>query len=574
MPPSPPQLRTSDAEFLALRRNRGLYVDKTRFFEMLLAESSKYVFLARPRRFGKTLLVSALEAFFQGDIPHVRPAAALQDSRQPAPYSFSKLFRDTAVSDVVPLCPIHPVIRLNMAEVSAGSVEDLILRLRRHLEWQFTIWHRRGINVRFEPSDPNLGQICLEGDSDPAWLLNILIDCLAQHFGCEPVVLIDEYDAPITRLVGTEIPAAPFLAVLRDFYGVLKSREQSLRFVFITGISRFAQVNLFSTLNNLKDISLNPRYADLCGFTDAEVEDRLQPYLKVGARHIGCSSGQLLSSLRDHYNGYCFRLPDGDRQLNVYNPYSLITCLEGLQHREIAEQWNEMGWPNSWAESGTPEFLVRLAKQNSLNLSREAPPFNGLFSETYTLEDLDYRSLMWQTGYYTLKRSAGILLLTYPNKEVSLTFSQSLLRLYSEPPDLQTLRSLHSALRREDYGEFCRRLTTFVAGMPGEKLQKESDFHLILHALFQLMQVEFQSESHEWGGRSDLVAFFPNHICVIELKYEESAEAALKQIRDRAYGRSHHDGTRKVVGLALNFLSAGASNGPGIDYSTTDLYRP
>ncbi len=567
-----PSLHTSESEYISIRRKQGLYVDKTHHFASLLAEDNKYVFLARPRRFGKTLLIATLEAYFQGDLTQVRPVDDQDRPARPAPVAPTQLFAGTAVQDIAPLQPIHPVIRLNMAYAAADTAQELVRKLQLHLERVYTQWYRRGVNVGLEPCDPALNRIRFEDATDPALRLTDLIDCLEQHYRRSPVVLIDEYDAPVTHLLGTDMPAAPFLRVLRNFYGVLKSSENALRLVFIAGISRFAHVNLFSALNNLQDITLNPLYADLCGFTESEVQNCLQPYLEVGAQHLGCSSDDLLSKLRDYYNGYRFGLTG--REENVYNPFSLAACLNGVQHQAIARQWQELGWPNFWAESGTPEFLVRLVQEGQFTLSRQLPSLDGLLQVAYTLENLDYRILMWQTGYYTVRRSGRSLYLAYPNKEVSLTYAQSLLKLYTEVPDYPVLRGLHTALREERYDTFCHRLTTFMAGVPGEKLRKETDCHLVLHALCQLMQVDFQSEVHEWGGRSDMVVQFSAYVCVIELKYHESVRAAIRQIQQHAYGRRYHDGTRRVVGLGLNFMPGKSHEGPSLQFGTVELYRP
>lgn len=572
MPARLPSLHITESEYISIRRKQGLYVDKTHHFATLLAEDHKYVLLARPRRFGKTLLIATLEAYFQGDLSQRRQVHARDKPAPPAKGDPEYLFAGTSVEKVAPLQPIHPVIRLNMAYAAADTVDAQVRKLRAHLERIYTHWYRRGVNVGLEPRDPALNRIRFEDVSDPALYLTDLIDYLGQHYGQPPVVLIDEYDAPITHLVGTDIPAAPHLRALRDFYGVLKASEDVLRFVFITGISRFAQVNLFSALNNLQDITLNPLYADLCGFTESEIRNYLQPYLEVGAQHLGCQSDDLLAELRDYYHGYRFKL--AGKADNVYNPFSLAACLNGLQFQEIAEQWQELGWPNFWAESGTPEFLVRLVKEGRFTLSRELSPLDGLFHVAYSLEDLDYRTLMWHTGYYTLRQSGRSLYLAYPNKEVSLTYAQSLLKLYAKMPDYHILRDLFAALREESYDTFGHKLTTFMAGVPGETLQKETDFHLVLHALCQLMQADFQSEVHEWGGRSDLVVQFPDHVCVIELKYQETAAAAVHQIRHHTYGRQFHDGIRRVVGLGLNFVPGKHHEGPRIQHETAELYHP
>ncbi len=562
-----PSLHTSESEYIAIRARHGLYIDKTHHFASLLSPDNKYVFLARPRRFGKTLLLSTLEAYFQGSLSPVSPMPSV-------PCSPGALFANTAVQDIAPLHPMHPVIRLNMSHAGADDATQMIRNLLTHLEQVYTQWYRRGVNTGLEPRDPALGQITFGSDMAPAPCLARLIDCLYQHYGQAPVVLIDEYDAPITRLIGTDISPAPFLRALRDFYATLKHSESSLHFVFITGVSRFAHVNLFSALNNLRDITWNRRYATLCGFTEQEMQIHLRPYLEVGASHLGWQPDDLQDALRDHYNGYRFsRHYAGE---NVYNPFSLTSCLQGMQDSWEAQEWHQYGWPNFWAESGTPDFLIRLVEQGCYTLSPEPPPLHTLSPITYNLDNPNYTSLMLQTGYYTLRGGGPTPLhVAYPNKEVSLTYAESLLELYIHRlPDYHVLRDLHTALREETYDLFCGRLTTFMADIPGEKLTRETDYHLVLHALCKMMEVKFQSEAHEWGGRPDLVIQFPEHVCVMELKHNQSASQALLQIENNIYGRSHHGGPRRVVGLGLNFVKSQDNGATRIEHAVAELYRP
>ena len=570
-----PFLHPDQSEFIPIRRGRGLYVDKTGHLRKLLASAdgngsqlqSKYAFLARPRRFGKTLLVSTLEAFFQGDLP--RSGSSDKASFDPNAGERTELFKGTAVEDLVCQTRVHPVVRLNLAMATSDTPERLHTRLLAHLESVYTEWHGRGVATGIEPQTvggfvqfplPPTGSESVPAASRLERLLHVL----EQQFMAKPVVLIDEYDAPLTHLLGRNMDPEPFIAVLREFFGLLKYLENHLHFVFITGISRFAHVNLFSALNNLKDISWDPDYADLCGFREEDLQDSLLPYLQAGAVNLGKSVEDVTQELRDHYNGYCFGVPGFDD--NVYNPYSLLNCLDDMQGAAAA-RWKLFGWPNYWSESGTPRFLVRMARNGDLALAKEPPAIHQLMRTTYDLNNIDYGSLMLQTGYFTLRMDQGrSLRYDYPNNEVRLTFASSLLESFSRYANTDELTELHRALAIEDYADFCTRLNTFMAGIPGEKITGETDCHLILHALCQLMRVEFQSEVHQLGGRSDLEVLFSGHVCIFEFKYNQLVETALEQIEARDYGRRYFASGRRVVAVGLNFVAGSAEEPPRIEY--------
>ena len=572
-----PFLHPDQSEFIPIRRGGGLYVDKTGHLRRLLAPidgdgsrlQTKYAFFARPRRFGKTLLVSTLEAYFQGDLPQLESSD--MSSFDPDAGERSKLFRNTAVEDVVHRSQTHPVVRLNMAMTASDSPEGLRARILEHLEDVYTDWHARGVATGIEPRTAG-GTVRFpppHADSEPVSAGGRLVDLLRvleRSFKAKPVVLIDEYDAPLTHLLGRDMDPEPYIVILREFFGLLKHQENRLHFVFITGISRFAHVNLFSALNNLKDLSWDSGYSDLYGFTEADLQGSLRPYLQAGAGNLGKPVEQVTQELRDHYNGYCFGVPGLDE--NVYNPYSLLNCLDNMQAASAGDRWKLLGWPNYWSESGTPQFLVRMARNGDLALAKEPPPVHQLMRATYDLNNIDYGRLMLQTGYLTLRLDQGRLRYDYPNNEVRLTFASSLLESFGRYATPDELTDLHRALAAEDYADFCTRLDTFMAGMPGEKITGETDCHLILHALCQLMRVEFQSEVHQLGGRSDLEVLFPHHVCVFEFKYNRSPAVALNQIEARDYGRRYFSSSRCVVAIGLNFVAGSQEGPPRIEYQT------
>jgi len=575
-----PSLNPGRSEFLQIRRGGSLYIDKTHHFRSLLAPESEdastlrnpYVFLARPRRFGKSLLVTTLEAYFQGEVP-IDPRY-LNSHNPPQILHRAELFHGTAAADTAERRGFHPVVRLNMANTPADAPERLEANLLEMLGGQYTLWNRCGVDVGLASVDES-GVVRFPDNAavSPAQRLEELVVQLKARYGANPVVLVDEYDAPLTHLLGKEADPEPILDILRNFYVKFKGLENQLHFVFITGITRFARVSLFSALNNLRDISWEPDYATLCGFTEQEVRTTLRPHLATGADHLNVSLEELMDQVRRHYNGYCFGFPEDSE--SVYNPFTLACCLRDMQDRRNVRRWAITGWPNHWAVSGNPIFLIRMMKEGQYPLPEDPPPWESLMDTTYSLGNVDFVPLMFQTGYYTLRQDqAGDLYLDYPNDEVRRTYGHALLRTYRPPPSPRALQAMHRALAKEDYQEFCDRLHTFLAGIPGEKLRRETDCHLVLHVLCQLIQVEFQSEVHQGGGRSDMEVRFPGHVCIMEFKYGESPQAALDQIRSHDYGRRHFGGERRVVALGLNFVPGTGAEPPAVQFAFEDRYRP
>ena len=576
----PPSLNPGRSEFLQIRRGGSLYIDKTHHFRSLLAPESEdapalrnpYVFLARPRRFGKSLLLTTLEAYFQGEVP-VDPRY-LNGHTPPPTLSRAELFQGTAAADTVESRGFHPVVRLNMASTPADAPERLKANLLEMLGSQYTQWNRRGVNVGLEPvNESGIVRFPTDPAVSPAQRLEDLVGRLKARYGANPVVLVDEYDAPLVHLLGKQTDPEPILDSLRNFYVRLKSLEADLHFVFVTGIARVAHGSVFSGLNNLRDISWDPAYATLCGFTEREVRTVLKPHLATAAAHLDLSLEELMDKVRRHYHGYHFSLPGHSE--SVYNPFTLACCLRDMQDHHNVKRWAVTGWPHHWANSGTPGFLIQLMKEGQYPLPADPPPWSSLMSTPDSLDRANFVPLMVQTGYYTLRQGEdGDPYLDYPNDEVRRTYSHELLETYRQPPDPRTLRAMHRALADEDHALFCDLLHSFLASIPNGKLYRETDCHLILHALCQLMQVKFRSEGCQDNGRSDMEVRFPGHVCVMEFKYGKSAHEALDQIRSHDYGRLHFGGARKVVALGLNFVPRTGAAPPAIEYATCVRYQP
>ncbi len=547
-----PRILSDQASFPDLRRAGALYVDKTNLIYQLQQSRLKYVFLARPRRFGKSLLVSTLESLFQGG----------EENRA--------LFGETAIYPQWNWTQKQPVIRLDMSLTTGPNRASVRQALQEHLEPVYE-YYRREEKIDLSIPSP---------DQAPRYWLSHLIEQLFRHYQRGVVVLIDEYDAPITDLIETRGDLTGVLAELREFYRVLKAKETCLYFVFITGISRFIRTGLFSALNNLRDISLNARYSSLCGFTESELTGVLAPYIDSAAHNIQWDTETLGKALRDYYNGYRFSA----HSPTLYNPFSLLRCLEDMHEPEAACAFrgDSAKLPNHWSESGTPEFLVRLVQSGRYNLRlHPADPVTALRT-SYDPQKPRLIPLMVQTGYYTLKGNLedSSLYLDYANQEVRTTFADSLLEAYMGEglaKATHRLRQLYTALRNRDYQQFGQLLAEIFAAIPYDHLQHENHYHAVIHGLGVLMSVPIQSEVHSQWGRADMVITFPDHVCVVEVKRNATAEDAIRQIEEKQYTAAHVALGLPVIGVGLNFNDRGRQETVGRtpwEIAAQVLYEP
>ncbi len=565
--PSLPSLHTSHASFVNIRLTQGLYVDKTHHFATLLPlghnatgpeELATWHLLTRPRRFGKTLLVSTLEAWFQGHLPVVRPRAgadAVPDDltrklRQQHPVP--ELFQGTAILARQPQPIFHPVLLLDMSWVQGDTASALQQSLLQLVTRAYTTWHRRGLDTGEDPNRNHRIDLPWEAGGDAPSYLEALIETLWLRYDARPVILIDEYDAPITRLMGhPSTQTEPLMDVLRGFFRVLKSTEKSLHYVFLTGITRFAHTNLFAALNNLIDISWDPRYADLCGFTRAEVARDFAPHLAQIQQDWPTAQDDLADRICDQYNGYRFGAAAHTR--HVCNPFTLTACINDLLTRPDIRPVQIGDWPRHWAYSGTPEFLTELIRRQGSVLPHaqelnEFPP-----APIYDLHNPDAAMLMLQTGYSTLRGQPGQLWLDYPNHEVRHTYALSLLRAFRVPYSSHLMELLYQSLRAGDHREFIFHLTSCYASIPYDYLDSEHSYTIVLQTLCLLLNTEVQAERHNWSGRSDLTVFLPECIYVFALKYNGSLLRAERQVHRRHYGREHASRGVDLYACYLNF---------------------
>ena len=494
-----PDLPLVTGNFRNLRRRQFLYVDKTRCIADLVHPQNQFVFLARPRRFGKSLLVSTLEALFQGE---------------------RELFAGTWIHGNDWAWEPHAVLRLSMTEKRTGDLETS-LRNRMTLLYQE---HEMKMPI---------------GDWSASELLEALIKRLARE--CKVVVLIDEYDAPIHQNLERPDLLPDIRNTLRQFYGVLKDCEDDLHFAFLTGVTRFARTSIFSGLNNLLDVSFEPAFSDLLGFTEAELDRYLTPYMETMAQTQHRSLRAVRRAVREWYDGYLF----AENGVRVYNPYSILHSL----HRQRQD--------NYWAESATPVFLTRLLVTRSGDLrdlvGQKAKRATRAF---FHWEEPDLLAAMYQTGYLTLKAQDGEYVLAFPNREVEQTFAETLLGEFLPYPGAAdaAVAALGAALQRDDYDAFFQQFNALLRRAPHPlQIGNHAYCQLFLQVAFILLEYEVGSERSNYRGRMDTVVETAEKIVVLEYKVNGTAAAALAQLEAQGYHHEFLGRGKRIVGVGVNF---------------------
>ena len=497
--------------FETLRGQGYLYVDKTRWIHRMVTQGMFY-FLARPRRFGKSLLMSTLKCLFEGR---------------------RELFKGLWIAEHGEWdWQTHPVIVLDFNGIGHSTPEELRGELMTALA---RTAYRHQLRLQSAAIVSGFGE---------------LVEALHHKRGMPVVVLIDEYDKPLIDHLGRgeaglEIARAN-REILRSFFGVLKDTIVSplLRFVFLTGVSRFSRVSVFSELNNLQDLSMNPAYADMLGYTQEELETRFAPHVAAFAHQQGWMPDAVRARLAQQYNGYRFT----ERDVRVYNPFSILNAL------------SDQTFGNYWFTSGTPTFLVNLLREKQYDLSQieglEVDP--SVFS-TYEIDRLRLEALLFQTGYLTISDvQASIYRLDYPNQEVKTSFTKALLYAVGEGIEerasSQVLR-LARHLQREELDAFFEAMTAIFAAIPYtlSAQRDEAYFHTIFYLALTASGVDATSELLTSRGRVDLGVQFADKVYVFEFKCGQSAAVALAQIQARGYAERYRGSGRKIILVGINF---------------------
>lgn len=511
-----PQLRKLPIgiqDFPRLRSEGYLYVDKTALVHKLATEGSLY-FLSRPRRFGKSLLISTLGAYFEGR---------------------RELFEGLAIAELEAEWIAHPVLRLDLNAEQYDSVEALRGILIRHLrEWE----------ERFGTGYP---------DESLATRFVGVIRRAHERTGQRVVVLVDEYDKPLLSVLHRPGLLGAYQEMLKAFYGVLKSADAWLRFAMLTGVTKFGQVSVFSDLNQLIDISLHPDYGTLCGITEPELLATFEPELGELARRNGTTDPECIERVRSMYDGYRFE-EDAPR---VYNPFSTLNLLHTYKFRDY------------WFQTGTPTFLVELLKRSDTDL-------RSLDGIVLALQDFaNYRAdpdrplpVIYQSGYLTIRDydpELGLYTLGYPNEEVRRGFLHFLLPAYTgigENDGGMHIARFAQELHAGEVDAFLSRLRSFFSGIPYDlNDQTERHYQVVFYLVFALLGQFVHTEVKSAKGRADAVVWTAERIFVFEFKLSGTAEEALGQIEAQGYALPYDTDGRIVVKVGIEFDKAARNIG-------------
>ena len=491
--------------FESLRNLSYLYVDKTELIYELVT-TSKCVFLSRPRRFGKSLLLSTIQAYFEGK---------------------KELFKGLAMENLETEWTKHTVLSLSLAKYHQGEEDDL----ENIIDYQFRIWE-------------NQYDVKIKGNNFSSRFDSIIR--AAYHASGRPVViLIDEYDSPIISTMHDPERSEAHRQLLKSIYVNIKDLDQYIRFTMLTGVSRFSKMTIFSGLNNLEDISLNRSFATLCGITEKELKENFQEGIETIAEDNQTDQDGAIAILKANYDGYHFTKNSPD----IYNPFSL---LRAFKEGEIGAYW---------FQSGTPEFLIHRIQQSGQFLPQ-------MFDETVEqsfLSSIDMSmtsptALLYQTGYLTIKNfeKPDLYRLGIPNLEVREGLFKNLARYYfNEDPAAisRNVREVRKLLEEKRVDEAMERLQTFMAGIPYEFAENAVELHYEnnLFIIFVLVGVDARPEWHTSQGRIDLLLTMRNAIYIIELKRDGTPEEALSQIHEKDYARQFAGDPRPIINIGVAF---------------------
>ena len=492
--------------FEKIRQDGFVYVDKTAQIYNLAA-TGDYYFLSRPRRFGKSLLVSTMEAYFQGR---------------------KELFKGLAIERLEKNWTASPVLHLDLTGSRYTSFADLDGKLNQHLlSWE----SRFGVLKVFE---------------EPATRFSAVIEAAYRMTGQKVVILIDEYDKPVVDNIDNPDLMDSFRRELQGFYSVIKGRDGFIRFAFLTGVTKLGKMSVFSSLNNLMDISMDSEYSDICGVSEDELKSYFNGSVEELAEKNSISKEGCYAKLKSMYDGYHF----SEDAPGVYNPFSLLNTFKTGKFRMY------------WFETGTPTFLVRYLKQGQYNLdniSKDDIPADALTGTNYV--NPEPITLMYQTGYLTISgydSRFNTYNLDYPNEEVKSGFLNSLSQLYA-PALIQGEFSVVRFIRdieRGDVESFMTRFTSFLSGNDYEiQGDLELYFQNTMSVMLKMMGLYVKTEYHTARGRIDIIFDTDRYVYIIELKRDQSPEIALRQIEEKGYDKPFLSSGKQIIRLGINFSS-------------------
>ena len=494
--------------FSKIREGNYLYIDKTEYIYQMTHSASSYVFLSRPRRFGKSLLTSTLHSYFSGR---------------------KDLFQGLAMEGLEKEWIEYPVLHFDMSMAKHVDKE----RLERLLDFMLSDYERTfGL-------DPTAGDANLR--------LTRLIKCAYEKTGKKVVVLIDEYDAPLLDVVHEKENLGVLRNIMRNFYSPLKACDPYLKYVFLTGITKFSQLSIFSELNNIKNISMDEPYAAICGITEDEMLTQMKEDMERLAAKLNIPSEEVLLKLKENYDGYHFTYPSPD----IYNPFSLLNAFADGK------------FGSYWFGSGTPTYLIKMLDKFGVNPSEIGPKqAKASIFDAPTETMTNITPLLYQSGYITIKDYNKILdlyTLDIPNKEVRLGLMESLLPNYvgNETPEATTMVAyLFYDIQNGDMDSALRRLQTFLSTIPYcDNTKYEGHYQQLFYVIFSLLNYYVDIEVRTPRGRVDVVLRTKTTLYVMELKLDKTADEAMEQINLKNYPERFALCGLPVVKVAINFDS-------------------
>ena len=495
--------------FSEIREEDFLYVDKTEYIYRMTHTSGKYFFLSRPRRFGKSLLVSTMQSYFEGK---------------------KELFKGLAVDKLEKEWTEYPVLHFDMSGGKHMEPEQLELYLGYILKDQEKKW---GI------SEPRIGAN------------NRLIDLINTAYeksGKQVVVLIDEYDAPMLDVAHEKEQLDVLRNIMRNFYSPLKYSEAKLRFVFLTGITKFSQLSIFSELNNITNVSMDTEYAGICGITKEELVTEMHEDIQQMADVLGLSYDKTLEKLKENYDGYHFAWPSSD----IFNPYSLLTC---FSKRKV---------DSYWFGSGTPTYLLNMMRKydfTPIDLGEQMDASKDDFdAATETMTTI--MPLLYQSGYITIKNydpETELYTLALPNKEVRIGLYRSMLPHYLAAKSAMcntTVAKMSALINKGNMDGALQLLKTFWETVPYcDNTDYEGHYQQTMYIIFALLtNFRILVEQHTFRGRTDITMETKDTIYVIELKFNKSAQEALDQINNKHYADAFALRGKTVEKIGMNFM--------------------
>ncbi len=490
--------------FESLRKDGYFYIDKTALVYQLV-KTGRYYFLSRPRRFGKSLLISTLEAYFQGK---------------------KELFTGLAIEKLEKDWIQYPIFHLDLNIGKYDAPDSLDKILNDHLE----LWESQ---YGTRPSEVT-SALRFKGVVSRAY----------EQTGQRVVILVDEYDKPMLQAIGNQELQKEYRNALKPFYGVLKTMDGCIKFALLTGVTKFGKVSVFSDLNNLNDLSMWNKYIDICGISDKELQENLEEEMHEFAEAQGMTYEQFRDKLREYYDGYHFT----QNSIGIYNPFSLLNAFDR----------KEFG--SYWFETGTPTYLIELLKRYHYDLEHmaHAETYADVLNSIYG--DEEPLPVIFQSGYLTIKgydERFGLYRLGFPNREVEEGFVKFLVPYYTRFNKIEAPFEVLKFVQEIERGEpdaFFRRLQSFFADTPYE-LVKDLELHYqnVLFIVFKLVGFYVKAEYHTSQGRIDLVLQTDKYIYVMEFKLDGTAEEALHQINDKQYALPFAADSRKVLKIGVNF---------------------